>query len=89
MIAVDAQGIAIRVTQKEPTINTSRSERLSAPGLVIQGAMFDIETRRFDVPLERYRFPIDAGRSWSQWITNFDESTRQEGRSTIPDRSAA
>jgi hypothetical protein len=79
VIGVDAQGIAIRVTQKGPTINTSRTERLMAPGLVVQGAMFDSETRKFQVPLERYRFPLAPGARWSQFISNVDESTRQEG----------
>ena len=79
VIGVDAQGIAIRVTQKGPTVDTSRIERLSAPGLVVQGAMFDSETRRFPVPLERYRFPLEPGARWSQFIQNFDESTKLEG----------
>jgi len=79
VIGVDAQGIAIRVTQKGPTIDTSRIERLSAPGLVVQGAMFDSETRRFQAPLERYRFPLAPGARWSQFIANFNESTQQKG----------
>jgi hypothetical protein len=79
VIGVDPQGIAIRVTQKGTTIDTSRIERLQSPGLVIQGAMFDSETRRFKVPLERYRFPLASGERWSQFIVNFDESTQQEG----------
>jgi hypothetical protein len=80
VIGVDAQGIAIRVTQKGPTIDTSRIERLAAPGLVLQGALFDSETRRFKVPLERYRFPLAPGARWSQFIDNFDESTGKDGQ---------
>jgi hypothetical protein len=79
VISVDAQGIAIRVTQKGPTIDSSRVERLAAPGLVVQGAMFDSETRRFKIPLERYRFPLAPGARWSQFVANFDESTQLEG----------
>lgn len=80
VIGVDAQGIAIRVTQKGPTVDTSRIERLSAPGLVVQGAMFDSETRRFKTPLVRYRFPLTPGARWNQFIDNFDESTGKEGQ---------
>ena len=80
VINVDAQGIAIRVTQKGPTIDTSRIERLVAPGLVIQGAMFDSETRRFKTPLVRYQFPLTPGTRWNQFIDNFDESTGKEGQ---------
>lgn len=79
VISVGPEGIAIRVTQKGTTVDTSRIERLVAPGLVIQGAMFDSETRRFKVPLERYRFPLAPGARWSQFVVNFDESTQQEG----------
>ena len=79
VIGADAQGIAIRVTQNGPAVNSSRIERLSAPGLVVQGAMFDNETRRFQVPLERYRFPLAPGARWSQFIVNFNETTQQEG----------
>ena len=79
VIGVDAQGIAIRVTQKGPTVDTSRIERLSAPGLVIQGAMFDSETRRFKTPLVRYQFPLTPGARWNQFIDNLDESTGNEG----------
>ena len=77
---VDAQGITIRVTQKGSSIDTSRIERLAAPGLVIQGAMFDSETRRFKTPLTRYQFPLAPGARWSQFIDNFDESTGKDGQ---------
>ena len=80
VIAVDAQGIAIRVTQKGSSIDTTRIERLSAPGLVIQGAMFDSETRRFKTPLIRHQFPLTPGARWDQFIHNFDESTGNEGQ---------
>jgi hypothetical protein len=80
VIAVDAQGIAIRVTQKGPSVDTTRIERLSAPGIVTQGALFDSETRRFKTPLTRYRFPLTPGTQWNQFIDNFDESTQQEGQ---------
>ena len=40
----------------------------------------DVETRRFAMPLERYRFPLAPGETWNQWVTNFNESLRREGR---------
>ncbi len=80
VIAVDAQGIAIRVTQNGPTIDTTRIERLAAPGIVVQGALFDSETRRFKTPLTRYRFPLTPGAHWDQFIDNFDETTAKDGQ---------
>jgi hypothetical protein len=80
VISVDAQGIAIRVTQKGPAIETSRIERLSAPGLVVQGALFDSETRRFMTPLTRYRFPLMPGARWDQFVDNVDEATGKDGQ---------
>ena len=80
VVAVDAQGIAIRVTQKGPSVDTTRIERLSAPGIVTEGALFDSETRRFKTPLTRYRFPLTPGTHWNQFIDNFDESTQQDGQ---------
>ncbi len=80
VIAVDAQGIAIRVTQQGSSIDTSRIERLAAPGIVVQGAMFDSETRQFKTPLTRYRFPLTPGARWDQFVDNFDKSTGNEGQ---------
>ena len=80
VIAVDAQGIAIRIAQKGPAVDNTRIERLSAPGIVTQGALFDTETRRFKTPLTRYQFPLTPGSKWSQFIDNYDESTNQEGQ---------
>src|SRR5690606_35141684 len=51
-------GITIRVTMKGARVNGERIERLASPGRVMQGSLFDIETRRFATPLERYRFPL-------------------------------
>ena len=80
VIAVDTQGIAIRVTQKGPSVDNTRIERLSAPGIVVQGALFDSETRRFKTPLTRYQFPLTPGTYWSQFNDNYDESTHQDGQ---------
>ena len=80
VIAIDAQGIAIRVTQKGETVDNTRIERLSAPGIVVQGALFDSETRRFKTPLTRYQFPLTPGTHWNQFIGNYDESTKQDGQ---------
>ena len=41
--------------------------------------LFDIETRRFREPLERYRFPMTAGTSWNQHVDNYNEYTQRAG----------
>jgi hypothetical protein len=80
VVAIGADGITVRVTQKGPTVNTSRTEVWSAPGRVRIGALFDDETRRFAVPLERYAFPLNPGKTWNQFVDNFNESTQTAGQ---------
>ena len=77
---ISAGGISARITQKGPTQDVARAELWSAPGLVKIGAVFDNETRRFVTPLERYRFPLAAGQSWSQFVDNFNEATNATGQ---------
>jgi hypothetical protein len=78
--AIGTEGISARITQKGPSRDIARAELWSAPGLVKIGAVFDNETRRFVTPLERYRFPLAAGQSWSQFVDNFNETTKATGQ---------
>lgn len=78
--AVNADGIAERVTLKGPTLDVARSALWNAPGQVKIGALYDYETRRFATPLDRFRFPLASGATWSQFVNNFDESTKTSGQ---------
>src|SRR5258705_9406778 len=60
--AIGPDGITVRITQKGPTTNVTRTELWSAPGQVKVGAVYDNDTRRFAVPLQRYDFPLAAGK---------------------------
>ncbi|MEP7180945.1 MAG: hypothetical protein ABI886_02015 [Betaproteobacteria bacterium] len=81
VMAVGADGVTVRITQKGSTVANQRIEQWPAPGKVRVGALFDAETRRFDpVVLDRYRYPLASGRTWSQWLDNFDESTGKPGQ---------
>ena len=81
VIAVNAQGITVRITQKGPTVDNTRTEQWPSPGIVSVGALFDNETRRFDpVPLTRFQFPLTGGDRWNQRLNNFDETTQQAGQ---------
>ena len=77
---VGADGIAVRVTLKGPSLDIEREELLAAPGLVRVGAVMDIETRRFRTPLERFRFPLAPGETWNQWVDNFNERLNRPGQ---------
>ncbi|HVE51258.1 MAG TPA: hypothetical protein VNG69_16775 [Casimicrobiaceae bacterium] len=77
--SIASDGITVHVTMRGPTINEERIEKLVSPGLVRQGALFDIETRRFAGVLERYRFPLRAGSAWQQRIANHNELTGRDG----------
>jgi hypothetical protein len=56
------------VVQKGPTVDIVRNEEWVAPGLMRVGSLFEFETRRFEPPIERFRFPLVPGQSWSQWV---------------------
>ena len=80
VIAVDAKGITVRVTQKGPTVDNTRTEQWLSPGIVSVGALFDNETRQFKTPLTRFQFPLTGGDRWNQRIDNFNEATQQSGQ---------
>ncbi len=79
VIAIGPDGITVRITQKGPTTNVTRTEIWAAPGQVKVGAVYDNETRRFAVPLERYDFPLVAGKVWNQRVDNYNEATQASG----------
>ncbi len=71
VMSVAAGAIEVRVTLLGETINTVRIERLLAPGVVASGAVFNNdETREFTPPLERFRFPLTFGETWTQNMKN-------------------
>ena len=78
--AVGADGITVRVVVTGAGTTVERVEKWLDPGRVAQGTLFDIETRRFREPLQRYRFPLRSGASWSQFVDNYNEMTMREGR---------
>ena len=78
--AVGAEGIGERVAVKGPSIDLARAELWTVPGRVKIGALYENETRRFVTPLDRFRFPLAAGATWSQFVDNFDESTKTNGQ---------
>jgi hypothetical protein len=77
--AIGPDGITVRITLKGPTTNVTRTELWSAPGQVKVGAVYDNDTRRFAVPLQRYDFPLTAGKNWNQWAANYNEATKESG----------
>jgi hypothetical protein len=77
--AIGPDGITVRITLKGPSTDVTRTELWSAPGQVKVGAVYDNETRRFAVPLERYDFPLAAGKVWNQWAANYNEATQESG----------
>ena len=79
VIAIGPDGITVRITLKGPTTNLVRTEIWSAPGQVKVGAVYDNDTRRFTVPLERYDFPLATGKTWNQWAANYNEATKESG----------
>lgn len=77
--AIGPDGITIRVTQRGPTVDNARIEKLIAPGLVRQGAVFDAETRIFDPYLTRYAFPLKPGDSWRGFVANTHQPPQPSG----------
>jgi hypothetical protein len=78
--AAGAAGVTVRVTAKGGWLDIQRQETFTAPGMMQTGALMDIETRRFAMPLERYRFPLAPGETWNQWVDNYNETTKRQGQ---------
>jgi hypothetical protein len=74
VVGVGAGGIEFRITQKGAQVDSVRTERLAAPGMVAVGAVFDAETRVFKPPLRRFEFPLTSGATWRQSADNFNET---------------
>jgi hypothetical protein len=77
---IGADGITVEVVMKGPRLDAVRTERWPSPGRVTQGSLFDVETRRFREPLERYRFPLVTGSTWNERPHNFNEYLKREGQ---------
>ena len=77
--AIGPDGITVRITQKGPTTDVTRTEQWSAPGQVKVGSVYDNETRRFANPLQRYDFPLAGGKVWNQRVDNYNEATKANG----------
>jgi len=71
--------ITVHSTETGPNARGSRTETWAAPGLLMTGAIFDDESRRFATPARIYAFPLTPGKAWNQWVKNDNESTQREG----------
>jgi len=76
---VTPQRITASIVAKGPTVDDSRSESWTSPGIVVSGAVFDNETRRFEPPLIRYRYPLNVGDHWQQRMRDADHDSRPYG----------
>lgn len=79
VMAIGADGITVRIMQKGPSIDVTRTEVWSSPGQVKIGAVCDNETRRFATALQRYDFPLAVGKTWNQRVDNYNEATQASG----------
>lgn len=77
--AASPQGISVRVSAKGASIDEERTETWSAPGVVVSGAVLENETRRFNPPLIRYRFPLATGERWRQSVRDLNYDSRPYG----------
>jgi len=66
--SVTPDAITVKVAVKGAGVDHTRTEIWSAPGVMVQGAIYETETRKFDPPWIRYKFPMKPGDSWSQQI---------------------
>ncbi len=73
IVSIGPEGITVRVTAKGPSTDVVRTEKWSAPGVVVEGAVYENETDRFDPPLLRYKYPLAGGESWNQRIRDLNK----------------
>jgi hypothetical protein len=69
---IAAEGISVKVTTTGPTMNFTRTELWAAPGVVRSGAIYEVETDRFDPPFIRYQYPLTNGVTWSQSVRDLN-----------------
>ena len=83
VVAIGAEGITVRITQKGEAIDAVRTELWAAPGRVRVGALRNDETRHFVAPLQRYNFPLTPGQSWNQWVDKDEHAAEAQGRISL------
>ena len=72
IVSIEPNLITVKIDIKGDTLNGQRIEKLSAPGIVLQGAVYEAETRRFDPALIRFQFPMAPGDRWDQRVRDLD-----------------
>ena len=78
--AMGPEGISARITLTGG-LDLTRNELWSAPGQVKVGALCgDNITRTFEVPLQRYDFPLASGKTWNQWVKNQNQFSNETGQ---------
>jgi hypothetical protein len=80
VIGSGADGFQLRVTQKGPTVDSTRIEQWPTPGSLRVGAVFDNEMRTFTPPLPRFDFPLAPGQRWSLFADNVNATTGRSGQ---------
>jgi len=70
--AIGNEGITAKITVIGPTLNFIRNEVWAAPGVVRSGAIYEVETDRFDPPFIRYQYPLTGGAGWSQSVRDLN-----------------
>jgi len=79
VVSVTGASYTLRVTQKGPNVDNVRVEQWTAPGRLRVGAVFDEETRQFKNDLDALQFPLVPGKTWNQWVDNYNETAKKEG----------
>jgi hypothetical protein len=65
--------LTVAVTAEGPKEPVTREEVWSAPGVVRSGTIAGFDTKRFEPPLIRYRFPLTRRATWSQRVRDVDK----------------
>jgi hypothetical protein len=73
VVSVEPGLITVKVLAKGPTVDIERIEKWTAPVIVLEGAVYENETRRFDPPLIRFQFPLTRGDRWNQRMRDLDQ----------------
>ncbi len=72
VVSIEPGLITVKVLAKGPTVDIERIEKWTAPVIVLEGAVYENETRRFDPPLIRFQFPLTRGDRWNQRMRDLD-----------------
>jgi hypothetical protein len=76
VISINAGVATVRLAFSDQYGRSEMTEEVDANGGLIVGALKGQETRRFQVPIQMYDFPLERGKTWRQVVPTISPETQ-------------